>query len=410
MSPYHRSNPRIEDRGSRIEQRFVRPQSSILHPRSSGFWSFCAAWLAVISFGLSRASAQESSKAMKSDQPTDWHQSWDRPYEEPDLVFPDEKRAPALKTPTTTPAPSPNHDEPALDGTGKIEDGGSRIEDRQNVDPSSILDLRSADSEEGSAWGDWLRGVSWEAGDTLSYNLHLVWEDYLNYYTFPNLERMALGIALAAPLANTSADRSIRDWYQNKVRDPSADHYALSVKYFGEYTIALPVYFGAALGGKALEGVNSLFSDDESFISAVGLTTNEWGKRCIRALAVGTPMVGVFQVVLGSTRPTLGSSYWNPFNSSHGVSGHAYIGSIPFLTAASMTDRLYLQIPLFLGSFLTGWSRIHTDDHYFSQVALGWWMGFLAVRAVNQTEEAEKTIEFIPGCSEGPGVSMLLRY
>jgi hypothetical protein len=221
---------------------------------------------------------------------------------------------------------------------------------------------------------------------------------------------MALGIAVAAPLANTSADRSIRDWYQNKVRHHSADHYALSVKYFGEYAYALPVYFGAAFGGKALEGIDSLFSDDGSFVSDVGLATNEWGKRCIRAMAVGTPMVGVFQVVLGSTRPRLGSSYWNPFYSSHGVSGHAYIGSIPFLTAASMTDSPYLRVPLFLGSFLAGWSRIHTDDHYFSQVALGWWMGFIAVRSVNQTQEAEKPIEFIPGFSEGAGVSMLLRY
>jgi hypothetical protein len=221
---------------------------------------------------------------------------------------------------------------------------------------------------------------------------------------------MALGIAVAAPLANTSADRSIRDWYQNKVRHHSADHYALSAKYFGEYSYALPVYFGAAIGGKALEGIDSLFGDDGSFVSDVGLATNEWGKRCIRAMAVGTPMVGVFQVVLGSTRPRLGSSYWNPFYSSHGVSGHAYIGSIPFLTAASMTDSPYLRVPLFLGSFLAGWSRIHTDDHYFSQVALGWWMGFIAVRSVNQTQEAEKPIEFIPGFSEGAGVSMLLRY
>jgi len=142
----------------------------------------------------------------------------------------------------------------------------------------------------------------------------------------------------------------------------------------------------------------------------VGQVSNEWGQRCIRAMAVGTPMVGILQVGLGSTRPGLGSSYWNPLNASHGVSGHAYVGSIPFLTAASMTDSPYLKVPLVLASCLTGWSRIQTDDHYFSQVALGWWMGYLAVRAVNRTQDEERGIEFLPGSSEGPGVSMLLRY
>ena len=185
---------------------------------------------------------------------------------------------------------------------------------------------------------------------------------------------------------------------------------AYDVKYAGEYTYALPAYFCIALGGKALQGLDSLISDDGSWVSEVGGVTNEWGQRCIRAMAVGTPMVGLLQVGLGSTRPGLGSSYWNPLNASHGVSGHAYVGSIPFLTAAAMTDNPVLKIPLFLGSFLTGWSRIHTDDHYFSQVALGWWMGYLAVRSVNETQEEERAIEFLPGSSEGPGVSVLLRY
>jgi hypothetical protein len=351
-----------------------------------------------------------SSNITKSDQPPDWRQSWDKAHEE---VPAEEEMLPALEIPITHPASPQPGDAPV--GKQNPEDQFQLHLPQIPSPPPGAPDATGpypieSPAREGNGWGDWLRGVSWQTSDTLSYNLHLVWEDYLNYYSYRSLGSLALGIAAAAPLANTSADRSIRDWYQNKVRDPSVDHYALSVKYFGEYTIALPVYFGAALGGKALEGIDSLFSEDGSFISEVGLTTNEWGKRCIRALAVGTPMVGVFQEVLGSTRPTLGSSHWNPFYSSHGVSGHAYIGSIPFLTAASMTDSPYLRVPLFLGSFLAGWSRIHTDDHYFSQVILGWWMGFLAVRSVNQTQEAERPIEFIPGFTEGPGVSMLLRY
>jgi hypothetical protein len=153
-----------------------------------------------------------------------------------------------------------------------------------------------------------------------------------------------------------------------------------------------------------------MISDDGTWMGQVGGVADEWGQRCIRALAVGTPMVGLLQVGLGSTRPGLGSSYWNPLNASHGASGHAYVGSIPFLTAASMTDNPFLQVPLVACSCLTGWSRIQTDDHYLSQVILGWWMGYLAVRSVNRTQDEERSIEFLPGSSEGPGVSMLLRY
>jgi hypothetical protein len=380
-------------------------------PRPGIFLSLLACWLAIypaFSRGSDVPPTEVSANTLKTDQPADWHESWDKPYEEPDQALPTDEGAPvALPNP---PGVSPSQVGPATDqSTSEPWD----LEIKQPQLPSVLSDNPFSippPVEETNVWENWLQGASWVVCDTASYNLHLIWEDYLNYYTVPSLGRLALGIAAAAPLANTSADRSIRDWYQNKVRDPSADHYALAVKNFGEYTYAIPVYFGAALGGKALEGIDSLFTEDGSFVSEVGLVTNEWGKRCIRALAVGTPMVGVFQVVLGSNRPTLGSSYWNPFNSSHGVSGHAYIGSIPFLTAASMTDRLYLQIPLVFGSCLAGWSRIHTDDHYFSQVCLGWWMGFLAVRSVNQTEEAERNIQFLPGCTEGPGVSMLLRY
>jgi len=270
--------------------------------------------------------------------------------------------------------------------------------------------LQVPQPEPPSAFSNWTREACWESADLLSHDLHLVWQDYGNYWTYGGIGRMALGVAAAAPIANTSADLSIRNWYQGHVREAWEDRYAYDVKNLGEYTYALPAYFGVALGGWALEGVDSLISNDGSWVGEVGGTASQWGQRCIRAMAVGTPMVGILQVGLGSTRPGLGSSYWNPLNASHGVSGHAYVGAIPFLTTAAMTDSPVLKIPLFLGSFLTGWSRIHTDDHYFSQVALGWWMGYLAVRSVNETQEEERTIEFLPGSSEGPGVSVLLRY
>jgi hypothetical protein len=270
------------------------------------------------------------------------------------------------------------------------------------------LDLPKSEST--SDWTEWTRKAGWETADLFSHDLHLIFQDYGNYWSWNGIGQIALGVAAAAPIANTSADLSFRNWYQRHQKDPWEESYAYSIKNAGEYTYALPAYFAIAIAGKGLEGLDSLVSDDGSLMGEVGLVTNEWGQRCIRALAVGTPMVGVLQIGLGSTRPGLGSSYWNPLNASHGVSGHAYVGSIPFLTAAAMTDSPYLQVPLYLASCLTGWSRIQTDDHYLSQVILGWWMGYLAVRSVNRTQDEERGIEFLPGSSEGPGVSMLLRY
>jgi hypothetical protein len=345
--------------------------------------------------------------AAKSDQPSDWHQSWDKPYgEKPDNSesAPKETFSPRKVPAMPVSRESASQDFPEMQAPSSVSSPNPSSEE------AIIPSLQTPSAESPSAFANWTREVSWQTADILGHDVHLIWQDYGNYWTYGGIGRMALGVAAAAPIANTGADLSIRNWYQEHVRKPWEDRYAYDVKYLGEYTYALPAYFGIALGGWALEGVDSLISDDRSWVSKVGCVSDEWGQRCIRAMAVGTPMVGILQVGLGSTRPGLGSSYWNPFNASHGVSGHAYVGSIPFLTAAAMADSPFLKVPLFLGSFLTGWSRIHTDDHYFSQVALGWWMGYLAVRSVNETQEEERSIEFLPGSSEGPGVSVLLRY
>jgi hypothetical protein len=343
-----------------------------------------------------------------SDQPADWRQSWDKPFG--DKSEASEKKQPQPSKPVAVPAKPVSREMPSVELPEMHVDQVASPPSTVGTGEIIFNSLEPPPSAPPSEWTEWTRKASWETADLLSHDLHLVFEDYGNYFTWNGIGQMALGVALAAPIANTSADLSIRNWYQNHNKEPWEESYAYSIKNAGEYTYALPAYFAIAIAGKGMQGLDSLISDDGSWIGEVGQVSNEWGQRCIRAMAVGTPMVGLLQVGLGSTRPGLGSSYWNPLGASHGVSGHAYVGSIPFLTAASMTDSPYLKVPLVLASCLTGWSRIQTDDHYFSQVALGWWMGYLAVRAVNRTQDEERGIEFLPGSSEGPGVSMLLRY
>ena len=82
----------------------------------------------------------------------------------------------------------------------------------------------------------------------------------------------------------------------------------------------------------------------------------------------------------------MGSSHWHPFRRANAVSGHAYIGAIPFITAAQMTDKPVVKGLFYVLSTVCAWSRINDDAHYLSQAVLGWYLAYLSVRAVTKTE------------------------
>jgi hypothetical protein len=236
--------------------------------------------------------------------------------------------------------------------------------------------------------------VFWER---LGRDIDLSLQDYCNYYSWTNLGLLALGVGTTGAIANTAADRDIRQRYQHsyggRIRSV-----AEVFNYGGQIWVALPVGVElAALCGKA----------PDDYTTDGGLF--EWSNRSLRAIAVGFPPVIAMYGLLGASRPDRNDSRWHPFNDIHGVSGHTFIGAVPFLTAASMTDNPWLKYPLYVGSFLTGWARFHEDRHYFSQVALGWWSGVLAVCSVNQTEDQRRSLSVgpmvMPG-GAGMGVEM----
>jgi membrane-associated phospholipid phosphatase len=130
----------------------------------------------------------------------------------------------------------------------------------------------------------------------------------------------------------------------------------------------------------------------------------------LRALAVGAPTLGVLQGGIGSMRPQ-GDSRWHPFQSHHGVSGHTFVGAVPFLTAAAMSESYFLKALFFAGSFSVGWSRIHQDAHYVSQIAIGWGIAFLSVRAVNITEGDGFRMRLVPAeVADGVGIGVHVEY
>jgi hypothetical protein len=124
------------------------------------------------------------------------------------------------------------------------------------------------------------------------------------------------------------------------------------------------------------------------------------------------PALVTLQATLGAHRPTKGNSQWHPFQDIHGMSGHAFIGAVPWMTAAGLTDNVFLRSAFVTASLLPGLSRINDDKHYFSQVVLGWSLAFLATESVRQTETGDRWFHLCPALFSGGGLGVegIVRY
>ena len=85
--------------------------------------------------------------------------------------------------------------------------------------------------------------------------------------------------------------------------------------------------------------------------SVLGEVVGEWGSRSLRTFAVGAPPLYVLQLATGASRPADGhGSHWHWFNDNNGVSGHAFIGAVPFLAAAEMVENPWAKGSLYVCS------------------------------------------------------------
>ena len=213
--------------------------------------------------------------------------------------------------------------------------------------------------------------------------------DYNNYYTRDTLGQFALVVAPAAVAANSDLDSEVRDWYQHHVRTYDTNRAANVLRPLGDGRFMVPGYIALKFLGESLP--------DRPLMPIVG----DFGDRTTRAFLVGSlPLVAV-QVLTGGGRPIENEdrSFWKPFQDSHGASGHAFIGALPWITAAQMTDDPWAKCFFYACSPWTGFSRINDDKHYLSQVWLGWWMAYLACEAVNKTEHGKQTLVVTPLCT-----------
>lgn len=200
---------------------------------------------------------------------------------------------------------------------------------------------------------------------------HHVALDYKHFYSTGNLLKLGGGFAVGAVVANTSLDQNWSNYYQRHWRSADTNSVSVQFKKLGAPMFALSYVGGYALG--------KLFHDQ---------TITTWGERSMRALIVGLPPMWLMQKVTGAYRPSENkNSYWHFWNEDHGVSGHAFMGAIPFMTAASMSHNVVLKSAFYLGATFAGLSRINDNRHYPSQVLLGWWMAYLAVNSVHETDQ-----------------------
>jgi hypothetical protein len=119
------------------------------------------------------------------------------------------------------------------------------------------------------------------------------------------------------------------------------------------------------------------------------------------------------QYLTGGSRPSSTDSHstWKPFSASNGVSGDAFMSTCLFVSAADMTDQLAFKVFFYACSFMVPWERIDQNQHFLSQAALGWWMGYLACRAVDQTELNKRNVMIVPIVSpEMSGVGVVFQH
>jgi len=204
-----------------------------------------------------------------------------------------------------------------------------------------------------------------------------IFTDYANLYNQHNVKNFGVVLLGAGVLANTKMDGNFQNWYQDRVRSSTTDEFSKVFKAFGEGQYFIPIMAVSGLTYRILQEKPGI---QECFLG-------EFTDRTFRGYLVGAPALLILQPTLGAGRPTMGSSHWHPFRRANAVSGHAFIGAVPFITAAQMTDEPCMKGVLYALSGFTAWSRVNDDAHYLSQAILGWYLAYLSVRAVSATEE-----------------------
>lgn len=213
--------------------------------------------------------------------------------------------------------------------------------------------------------------------------------DHQNYYDLRSFKLLAGGFLVGAAVANTQLDEELHSHFQTSVRGATSDDWSEFLhadKELGNGVYSLPIFATAWAAGTYFDQTPTL------------VTTGRWGERSLRSFLVGAPPLILAQRLTGGSRPNEKDrgSRWLPLQDNNGVSGHAFMSALPFINAAKMTDRPILKATYYAGSLLGPLSRVNDEAHYPSQVALGWWMAYVAATAIDRTERTNANLTFYP--------------
>lgn len=215
-----------------------------------------------------------------------------------------------------------------------------------------------------------------------------IYSDFRYFYSPRSFTLLSLGVGLHAVLANTTLDQDFQDSVQRNLGDPDA----LAIgRHLGNYAIMVPSVVGLWALGECLA------QQPACRVQCIGRALNDWGAQTARALFVGAMTTGSLQVLIGASRPNENrGSRWRPFDDDNGVSGHALVGAVPFLVAASRTENRLLCGAFVFASGISAASRVYEDKHYLSQAMLGWWIAYLSVRATLATNYDQYQYRVVP--------------
>jgi membrane-associated phospholipid phosphatase len=209
----------------------------------------------------------------------------------------------------------------------------------------------------------------------------LLCSDLRNFNSSDSLGNLFVAFGGAAILANTSLDSDFKNWFHRRIIrqkvNSSLNNFNVFTKKFGEINVV--AFF--VLSTACYKFFPSIFPKYK-----IGqFTFGNYVTMGTRGYIVGCPSILLGQLFVGAGRPASGTSFWLK-GKYNGVSGHAFNGAIPFITAAQITDNLFLKCIFYLCSTFTAASRIYDDAHYLSQALLGWYIAYLSIRAVSKTE------------------------
>jgi len=217
---------------------------------------------------------------------------------------------------------------------------------------------------------------------------HKIVSDEVNFYRCDSLVCIAAAFGAGALMANTGFDTTVQTAWQESVTPSGLGTFFSGCKDIGEGRYALPVFGVAAATGLLFEG------------QPAGDVVGEWGSRSLRIFVIGAPPLYVLQLATGASRPGESSagSQWHFFNDNNGVSGHAFVGAIPFLAAADMVENPWAKGGLYVCSTFVAFSRVTDDAHYPSQAFLGWYLAWASAVAVDRTEWhfADMDVRIVP--------------